>query len=121
MALVTCVKCRVRAANRPGRICYECWKMDGGFKQAEESRTLLEDMRYVRALPESEDRSEGHKDCRAWKKRDPGGFLKTLMEMERDEKAGGGMGEGGSDEGSARGVEMCERLLRGELSASEVK
>lgn len=98
--------------------------MDGGFKKAEEERTLLEDMRYVRVLPESEDRSEGHKDCRAWKKRDPGGFLKTLMEMERDEKAGalgGGMGEGGADEGSARGVEMCERLLKGELSASEVK
>lgn len=112
--VTTCKVCNLRAAKLSNGVCHECWQMDAGYRKPEGRGSLLEDMRYVRNMPAKDDKTEGHKDCREWKKKDPAGFLKTLMEMERTEaEKAQGPAEVEVDGGSARVIELCERLLKG--------
>src|ERR1700683_1023566 len=52
-----------------------------------EESSLLDDMRHVRRFPASHDRTEGHRDCRKWKKSDLKGFMGRLADLEKAELA----------------------------------
>lgn len=45
--------------------------------------SLYDDMVHVRRYPREYDRTEGQRDCRAWKKRDLRGFMSKLADMEK--------------------------------------
>jgi hypothetical protein len=81
--------------------------------------TLYEDMLHVRRKPRSEDRTEGQRDCRRWKKADLKGFLTKFADLEKAALGGKlpGQAKPGAepyleDAGSDRVEALIDELLR---------
>lgn len=82
--------------------------------------TLYEDMQHVRRKKAIHDKTQGQRDCRAWKAKDIRGFMMKFADLEKaaeEQKAPEpsvvptGVPEK-KDEGSERVEELIERLLK---------
>jgi hypothetical protein len=86
---------------------------------------LLRDMRWVSNHPEEEDKTQGHRICRAWLQENRKGFMAKMCYLEQAYLAQGPKGsaekgetvlrspeDGPKDEGTERVEELIERLLR---------
>lgn len=77
--------------------------------------SLYEDMLYVRTHRRSEDKTEGHRDCRNWKTKDLKGFMAKFAELEKQNTSlagrDGGQGHEAPDEGSERVEELIQKIL----------
>lgn len=89
----------------------------------ESDASLYDDMLHVRRRPKSEDRTEGQRDCRRWKRDDLRGFLMKFADLEKAHlQARKGSGEQKNspepeetvDEGTEQARAIIRSILRGE-------
>ena len=85
-----------------------------GTAEGNDIPQLLRDFRHVAASVESTDRTEGQRDAREFKKSSYAKFALQLAAMERDYRNGKEEAEEETemDIGTAKCVELCEKLLR---------
>jgi hypothetical protein len=93
-----CRQCQQRPANRPNGLCYFCFRAEqraagtptaqaaptgGGGEPAAGDASLLAAMQHVQAYGPEHDRTQLHRDCRAWKDKKLPEFMARRAALEQ--------------------------------------
>jgi hypothetical protein len=98
MSTSICKKCKEKAANRPGTLCFGCWKVEEGArpeKMSDDEETMLEAMRWVSIHKASEDRTNQQGEMRKWLSEDRPNFMRYRASLEAKAVTGKPSGQGG--------------------------
>lgn len=119
MPTVQCKTCKVAVANRPGPLCYRCWKAAGGVEsergESEEVPRDLRDMRWVYRHPDSKTTSSARQELQKLYKGSPEKFLARKDRLEALH-----LGQATGVEAQVwDGVSVCPTCARGPIGATK--